>query len=149
MTDSEFWKLIALINLDALDSGDTYRAVFPVQKALLNKNETELEAFQEILSQKLYALDGEVYARNAGESGRSDDAFLYARLYVVVRGQKHYEEVRSHPDQMPKSLQQWCEDLLYVHKYAWATLTGRSVSEWPFSPTVSYESGSNSALWRD
>ena len=36
--------------------------------------------FEEALAQKLYAIDGEAYAQNAGESGCSDDAFLYARL---------------------------------------------------------------------
>jgi hypothetical protein len=148
MTDSEFWNLIALVHIKSLDRGDEETAVHPVQRALLTKKEAELVEFEEALAQKLYAIDGEVYAKNAGESGRSDDAFLYARLYVVARGREHYETVLSHPERMPKSIGEWCEPLLYVHKYAWEKLTGRSVSEWPYCPTVSYESGSNAALWR-
>ena len=147
MTDSEFWNLVARIDLQALDRGDEHGAVLPVQTALSGKTEPELVEFQEALAQKLYAIDGEAYAQNAGESGCSDDAFLYARLYVVARGREYYEAVRSHPEQMPKSIRQWCEPLLYVHKYAWEALTGRSAALWPFSPTVSYESGSNPALW--
>lgn len=147
MTDSEFWDLIARVDVAALEQGDEQAAVLPVQKALSGKSEVQLAEFEEALAQKLYAIDGEDYARNAGESGSSDDAFLYARLYVIARGREYYETVRAHPERMPKSLQQWCESLLYVHKYAWEALTGRSASAWPFSPTVSYESGSNSALW--
>ena len=147
VTDSEFWDLIARVDLQALDRGDERGAVRPVQGELSRKTETELVEFHEALAQKLYAIDGEAYARNAGEAGYSDDGFLYARLYVVARGREYYEDIRAHPERMPKSLGQWCEPLLYVHKYAWEALTGRSASLWPFSPSVSYESGSNPALW--
>lgn len=147
MTDSEFWKLITRVDLQALERGDEESAVLPVQKGLSGKTEAELVEFQEALAQKLYAIDGEAYARNAGESGFSDDGFLYARLGVIARGQEYYETVRAHPERMLKSIDEWCEPLLYVHKYAWEALTGRSVSEWPYSPTVSYESGSNPELW--
>jgi len=147
MIDSEFWNLIARVDLEALDSGDEEGAVRPVQAALSGKTESELAEFEEALAQKLYAIDGESYAQNAGESGSSDDAFLYTRLYVVARGHEFYDEVRTHPERMPKSIDQWCESLLYVHKYAWEALTGRSASLWPFMPSVSYESGSNPTLW--
>jgi hypothetical protein len=146
MTDREFWTLIARVDLPALERGDNRRAVLPVQAALSGKAEPELVEFQEVLARKLYAIDGEIYAQNAGESGSSDDGFLYARLYVVAKGREFYEAVRSHPELMPKSIRQWCEPLLYVHKYAWESLTRRPASAWPFAPTVSYESGSNPAL---
>ena len=122
MTDSEFWTLIARVDLEALDRGDEQAAVLPVQKALSGQSEAQLAEFEEALAQKLYAIDGREYARNAGESGSSDDPFLYARLYVVARGREYYEAVRAHPEQMPKSIQQWCEPLLYVHKNAWEAL---------------------------
>jgi hypothetical protein len=147
MTDAEFWNLIARVDHQALDRGDEADAVLPVRAALSGKTEAELVEFQEALAQKLFAIDGEAYAQNAGESGSSDDAFLYARLYVVARGREFYEAVRCHPERMPKSIREWCEPLLYVHKYAWEALTGRLVSQWPYSPTVSYESGSNPDLW--
>lgn len=147
MTDSEFWNLIALVDLQALDRGDEQGAVQPVRAALSAKSEVELAEFEEALAQKLYAIDGEVYAQNAGESGASDDAFLYARLYVVAKGRDFYDAILLHPERMPKSTEQWCESLLYVHKYAWEALTGRSASLWPFTPSVSYESGSNPNLW--
>jgi hypothetical protein len=147
MTDFEFWDLIARVDLQALDGGDEDGAVLPVRTALSGRTEAQLADFEEALAQKLYAIDGEAYAQNAGESGSSDDAFLYARLYVVAKGRDFYETVRSHTERMPKSIDQWCESLRYVHKYAWEALTGRTASLWPFTPSVSYESGSNPALW--
>lgn len=147
MTDSQFWNLISRVDLQALERGEEEAAVLPVQMALSGKTEAELAEFEEALAQKLYAIDGEAYAQNAGESGSSDDAFLYARLYVVAKGRDFYEAVRVHPERMPRSIEQWCESLLYVHRYTWETLTGRSASLWPFTPSVSYESGSNPALW--
>jgi len=148
MDETGFWKVISKIDVKALERGDEDAAVRPVQEVLCCiKNESELAAFEEVLAQKLYALDGEVYARNAGESGFSDDGFLYARLYVVARGQRHYEAVLADPKKMPTSIDKWCEALLSPHKYAWARLTGRAASDWPFTPSVSYESGSNGDLW--
>jgi hypothetical protein len=147
MNETEFWKLIAEIDTEALDQGDEEAAVWPLQQALSGKSEEELFAFEEILAQKLYALDGAIYAKNAGESGSSDDSFLYARLYVVAKGKSYHETVFSQPQNMPKSMDQWCESLLYTHREAWAEMTGQDASEWPFFPSVSYESGSNNELW--
>ena len=149
MTDHEFWKLIALIDVIALDSGDEEKAIGPLQAELGTKSEAYLFAFEEALSWKLYAIDGEQFADRAGDSGRSDDGFLYARCYVVAKGRAFYEAVKSDPARMPKSIEQWCEALLYPHRKAWADQAGGDPSGWPFMATVSYESGSNRALWAD
>jgi hypothetical protein len=147
MNDAEFWNLIGCIDTTSLDSGQEKAAVDPLQTALAEKSETELVSFSEALAQKLFAIDGEAYAKNAGDSGLSADGFLYARPYVIAKGRDYYEAVRSQPEAMPKSIKQWCEALLYAHKYAWNDLTGRPASDWPYSPSVSYETGSNKELW--
>ncbi|SHH10526.1 DUF4240 domain-containing protein [Massilia sp. CF038] len=149
MTDPEFWNLIALIDVTALDEGREDEAVEPLQTALNMKSEAELFGFEEALSQNLYAIDGDVFADNAGDSGGSDDGFLYARCFVVAKGQEFYEAVKSDSTRMPKSIEQWCESLLYPHRAAWAKQTGKDQSEWPFEATVSYESGSNAELWHE
>jgi len=149
MTDHEFWKLIALIDVIALDSGDEDEAIDPLRAELSTKSEAELFAFEEALSRKLYAIDGEQFADEAGDSAGSDDGFLYARCYVVGKGRAFYEAVKSDPARMPKSIEQWCEALLYPHRKAWADQTGGDPSDWPFVATVSYESCSNRALWAD
>ena len=81
----------------------------------------------------LYDIDGESYADNAGESGQSGDGFLYARCYVVGCGKALYEEVKADPGKMPKSLDEWCEALLYTSQRAWAVVTGRDEEEWDHS----------------
>lgn len=108
---------------------------------------TELESFEERLSQCLYALDGRVYADNSGESADSDDGFLYARCFIVAQGQEHFEATLRNPGLMPKTLDGWCEALLYPHRQAWAGITGNDESEWAYDASVSYESGSNTDLW--
>lgn len=147
MSEREFWELIALIDVSALEEGREDEAIEPLQAALSIKSAPQLFAFEEVLSQKLYAIDGEEFADNAGDSGSSDDGFLYARCFVVAKGREFYETVKSDPASMPKSIEQWCEPLLYVHRAAWADQTGNDQSEWPFDATVSYESGSNADLW--
>ena len=147
MNREEFWKLISLVDIPALDSGDENAALVPLERALASEDETNLESFEEHLSQCLYSLDGAVYAENAGESRGSDDAFLYARCYVVAKGQAHYEAVLGKPELMPKTLEHWCEALLYCHHNAWANLKEGAASDWTFDASVSYESGSNEELW--
>ena len=147
MHETEVWKLIELVDVEALDEGNEEGAIRPLYQALLNRPEEDLFAFEEQLTLQLYGIDGEVYAENAGDSGGSDDGFLYARCYVVAKGREFFETVKGDPTRMPQSIEQWCESLLYPHREAWAELTGRDSSEWPFSSSVSYESGSNSDLW--
>ena len=98
-------------------------------------------------SRALYAIDGKVWAEKAGISGTSDDGFLYARCYVVAQGRAFYEAVRCHLERFPKSLDCWCEGLLYEHRRAWAAGAERDASEWPFETSVSFETGSHQELW--
>ena len=147
MTDPEFWQLIALIDVSALDNSREDEAIESLEAALSSKPESELFAFEEILSQKLYCIDGEEFANNAGDSRGSADGFLYARCYVVAKGQEFFEAVKSDPNRMPKSIGQWCEGLLYPHRVAWAGQTGNDQGSWPYEATVSYETGSNQYLW--
>lgn len=147
VNEAEFWKLIELIDVAALDDGNEDGAIRPLYEALVEKSEEEIFAFEEQLALQLYAIDGEVYADNAGDSGDSDDGFLYVRCYVVAKGREFFEVVKGDPIRMPKSIEQWCETLLYPHREAWAHRTGRDSSEWLFCSSVSYESGSNSDLW--
>lgn len=147
MNEAAFWSLVSQIDVAALDAGDEEGAVRPLERALAGLSEDEIEAFAELLARHLYDIDGQSYADNAGESAGSDDGFLYARCYVVAKGRDYYQTVKGDPTQMPKSLDQWCESLLYAHRYAWARLTRRDIDDCPIEPSISYETGSNRALW--
>jgi hypothetical protein len=147
MTRDDFWDHISSIDRAALSHGDEEAAIAPLERRLESLNVQALESFEEHLSQCLFALDGEAFADESGESSNSDDAFLYARCYVVAQGRDHYEATLKKPKLMPKTLEQWFETLLYPHRKAWAKLTATEASEWPFQASVSYESGSNEDLW--
>ena len=147
MTRQDFWDHIGTIDRTALNNGDEDAAIFPLQERLTGLTQADLESFEEHLSQCLYALDGRIYADSSGESGDSDDGFLYARCFVVAQGQEHFEATLRNPGLMPKTVDGWCEALLYPHRQAWASITGNDESEWTFEASVSYESGSNEDLW--
>jgi hypothetical protein len=148
MTEQQFWMLIASIDQDALVSQDDDAALEPLLEHLRDLTEPDLFDFDEILALKLYALDGEVYAHSAGESGKSGDGFVYMRCYVVASGREFYEDVLHNPERMPNSIELWCEGLLYVHVKAWSEVTGNSEEDWPHISTVSYETGSNQSQWQ-
>jgi hypothetical protein len=147
MDQSTFWRLIAKIDQDALREGDEEGAVEPLGEALAECTPADIHEFENILAQRLFDIDGEVYADEAEESGQSDDGFLYARCFVVAQGKQQYDAVKADPTKMPKSLDQWCESLLYVSQRAWAAATGEDEEAWDHLPPVSYETGSNRANW--
>ena len=144
MDDDAFWALMKAVDVEALRAGDEDAAVEPLQEKVAQLAPADIERFAEHLAQKLYALDGKRWADAAGESGGSDDAFLYARAFVVASGRARYEAVRADPLQMPTSIDEWCEALLYVPSEAFEQ-AGRC--DWQFQTSVSYESGSNRAHW--
>ncbi len=147
MNNEEFWKLIALIDVDALDEGDEDTAVESLTEKLSTKNENEIGEFEEFLSQYLYRIDGKQWCNESGESSDSADGFLYARCYVVARGEEFFEAVLRSPDLMPKSSDEWAESLLYVAAQAWAEATGNEEEDFELFASVSSETGSNDAQW--
>ncbi len=147
MSNDEFWKLITLVGIEAFNEGDEESAVETLTEALANKNEKEIEEFEEILSQYLYKLDGKNWCDESGESSDSGDGFLYARCYVVARGKNFYEAVLKNPSLMPKSADEWAESLLSVAAGAWAEATGNDEDDFDLFASVSYETGSNDAQW--
>lgn len=147
MNNNEFWQLISLIDVDALDEGNEEAAVEELTEQLSTKNEKVIGEFEEYLSQYLYALDGEKWCNESGESRDSSDGFLYARCYVVAKGKDHYEAVMNNPSLMPISLDEWAEPLLFVAARAWAEATGNDEEDFKLYGSVSYETGSNEAQW--
>ena len=147
MNNEEFWELVSLIDIEALDDGDEETALEGMTNALSNKNEREIGDFEELLAQHLFKLDGKKWCDESGESSDSSDGFLYARCYVVAKGQEFYEAVLRNPSLMPKSVDEWAEALLYVAVRAWTKATGKDENDFKLFPSVSYETGSNDVQW--
>jgi predicted DNA-binding WGR domain protein len=148
MTEEVFWRLIKLF--DWKKTGDDEEVMKPAIVALSKMNIDDIKRFEDILADKLYALDTEAHARETGENAYgtgeyfSVDCFLYDRCCVVANGREYYESVVANPSRMPKDLE--FESILYFAKYAYERKTGE---EFDYSASTSYETFSNEAGWPD
>lgn len=146
MDESGFWELIG--SLEWRHEGNDELVIKPVVTKLAAMPLEAIESFEEILAQKLYALDGRAWAREigtawwGGDPPVSVDKFLYARCAVVANGKEFYESVLADPAMMPKDVE--FEALLIVGRLAWEARTGVEPS---FLTKVSYETYSNQAGW--
>jgi hypothetical protein len=146
MNEDRFWQLIDMIERAQIgEARDDEAALRPLLEALSNETEDDIRAFEDQLARALYRLDGKKLANEAGESGGSDDGFLYARCWVVAQGRERYQAVIADPSRMPKTVDEWFEPLLYVAAEAWQEKTGE---EWDHEPAVSWETGSNGEAWK-
>lgn len=149
MTEDEFWKHVSLIDSEALFNGDEDGALSPLIDSLVTLSVEEIQSFEDNMTHALYRLDGRVYHDAAGDSAGSADGFLYARCFVVGMGKQFFNDVLADPTKMPKTLDQWFEPLLYTSQITWSTKTGFEPEDWKYFSDVSYETGSNSDLWKN
>jgi hypothetical protein len=144
MSEDEFWNLIDQINRYEMDGEHGKKAVAPLIKKLSKLSPDRIRSFQNLLQQKLYALDTLAHARGARET--SDDAFVYVRCYVLGNGRVYYERALAEPQFMPVD-PPWFEELLYAASEAWAKATGDEPSNFPHQCEKSFWTGSNEAGW--
>ena len=148
MDEKEFWRIVGLFNWKRTGNDDAVLA--PAIKGLAKHSVEDISAFEEILSQKLYALDTMAHAKNIGEDSYVDDSkhfsvdlFLYARCCVVANGKEFYERVLNDPQQFPHDIE--FEALLGLADAAYEAKTGDESAG--FQTSVSYETFSNRAGW--
>ncbi|WP_394845226.1 DUF4240 domain-containing protein [Pendulispora brunnea] len=147
MSESVFWQIIGLFNWNK--TGDDDEIVAPAVGALSRMRVEDIEKFDDILAEKLFALDTEAHARNIGEESYVDedsdfsvDLFLYARCCAVANGKSFFEEVLAHPEKMPKDME--FESILNLAGDAYVQKTGE---EFEHTPSTSYETFSNRTGW--
>jgi hypothetical protein len=109
LNQDDFWDIIDLLNWD--EEGNDDAVIAPAVQQLSQLSKEEILAFQEILSEKLYMIDGEKYAREIGRDcfkGNikqfSKDWFLAVRCCAVANGQLFYNDVLLDASSMPKDL---------------------------------------------
>lgn len=149
MDEDIFWEIIASLNWKK--AGDDDAVLKPALKKLVSMTIEDIKQFAEILSEKLYALDGLIYASNIGEdSYRSEnqhfsvDYFLYVRCCVVANGKNYYDYVLNNPTGMPKGLD--FEALLYLADEAY---NKKLKTDGEFIETkFSFETFSNIEKWK-
>ncbi len=151
MDEKKFWQVIDLLDWEQ-DSDEGVAA--PAVTALSLLPDEDIFRFDDLLAAKLYALDGERFAKATGEAAYSGaaggktyfsvDDFLYARCCVVANGRAFYETVLGDPDKMPKDCT--FESLLYLHQEAWEIKHGDQEA-YPHFHEVWYETFSNAEGW--
>lgn len=142
MTEQEFWDIVSTLDWGRIDDDDDDAVIQPLVDALSIKPPAEITAFDDLLSEKLWQLDGEAYAEAAGTSGQYEDLFLYARCCVIANGREAFEQVKDDPTLMPDKLH--FDELLFVAERAWRIRTGK---EYDHRPAYSMEMGANQANW--
>jgi Protein of unknown function (DUF4240) len=145
MSESAFWKAIAQI--DWSKAGDDRAVIQPLIDHLLTFSAAQIVAFKKILTQKLYNLDGEIFARHAfpGKKHFSADVFLYVRCCVVANGKKYYQHILKNPSAIRGDLT--FEALLKVANEAYYQKTGQQLSA-ALTAGMSYETYQNEHGWK-
>ncbi|MEZ6196928.1 MAG: DUF4240 domain-containing protein [Planctomycetota bacterium] len=140
MNDEQFWALIGML-AGPHDTEDEDEIVDPLVGMLRQLEREQITAFDDLLAEKLHALDGRAFADAAGIAGNYEDLFLDARLCVVANGREFYEAVLADPSEMPAMR---FGALLFCAERAWEAKTGE---EYEHVPPVSVEMGANEANW--
>lgn len=144
MPEDEFWYVISL-----LKKGNDI-SLSPAIQYLSSLSVEKIAAFEDILSEKLYWLDGQKYAEQIGEGAYqgedapfSADNFLYARCFAVIQGKKQYENILTNPTQTPSN--QTFEPLLNLAALAYEQKTG---AIFDYIPAFVYETFANQDGWK-
>ena len=150
MSEDVFWRLIASFNWKK--TGDDDAVLLPAVNALSRMSVEDIFAFDEILAEKLYALDTRAICRGTyrgqidpddGDDYVSADDFLYSRCVIVANGKKFFERALAKPNEVPQEME--FESLLYVARAAYEKKTGK---EYDRLTKLSWESFSNEAGWK-
>lgn len=148
MNEVRFWDVVSLVNLPNGEvEGNTEAACGVLAKMSIE----DIQCFEQILIEKLYALDTRAHASASLEEPNdffSHDGFLYKRCFVVASGKEYFETVLQNPNKMPKDLAFELEELLYLPQNAYELKTG-SKEFLPVTSKLSAETCSNSAGWAE
>ena len=147
LSEQAFWHIIGL--LDWTREGNDGAILEPAIQYLSNLPEEAILVLDDFLSEKLYHLDAQSCAENAGENAyRGEDApfsaddFLYARCYVVAQGKDFYYRVLQNPEEMPED--QTFESLLSLAPAAYRRKTDKKMDHVPAYPIETF---SNAEGW--
>lgn len=147
MDEATFWSIIAQLDWGRKNIEDI---LAPAIAILSSYTVEQIYKFDQILAEKLYALDGKKYAVKSGWGKEDDktfspDMFLYARCCAVANGKTVYERILNEPSKFPTDLT--FEPILYLAEKAYQKKTGKN--DYDFLPTVSFETFSNVKAWPD
>lgn len=144
LDENKFWEIIDLLDWDEL--GDDEKVMEPAVEELASMSTQDIMTFQDILSEKLFVLDGEPFAREIGDDAFtgdknhfSKDWFLGARCCAIANGHDAFEEILKNPKEMPKDIEfsaltkiaaeayrrKTSKRMTYTTAYDWTTFSNR------------------------
>lgn len=141
-----FWKTMKLCDWEY--EGNDELVLRPVITYLSSREDQDIFAFDDMMSELLYAIDTQKLAKQCQKVDglMSDDSFLYSRCIALINGPGYYERAKA-----GKCKEMWTmefEALLSVPHEAWAVKHKKEASQYPHIPPVSYETGSNVDGWK-
>ena len=145
LSENYFWKIIDLFDWTQSEDDNIMKASIV---ALASDSVRTIFEFADLLSEKLYTLDGKFYAQQIGTTSWqpnaffSVDNFLYVRCCVIANGKEFYEKVLNNPSLMPKDVT--FESLLYLPSMAYELKLNKKYS---YSPSYPIETFSNKEAW--
>jgi len=148
MTEKQFWEIISLFNWKKTGNDDA--VIKPAIVALSKLSVEDIIQFENLLAEKLFALDTKAHAQEIGEDAyKGDDKpfsvdwFLYSRCCVVANGEQYYLRALADPKRMSKDME--FEAILSVAREAYKKKTHKEFEHYPI---VSYETFSNKNGWQ-
>ena len=148
LSEDEFWEIIDLLDWKK-------RKATTIMATAINHlsklSVEQIKAFDDILSEKLYQLDGQQYAENTGQNAYtgqdepfSVDGFLYARCMAITKGKVTFESIISDPTKMVKD--DSFEPLLSLASKAYQKKTSKLYEH---IPAYIYETFANTKGWNN
>ena len=146
MTRKEFFD----INMTVCDwnaSGNDEKVLRPLIEYLAKQSDETIFGFDEIMTELLFELDTkQLFQRACKYYPQTDDAFLYSRCCALINGEAYYEKAKK--GMVNDLWEMEFEAILYGPMRAWAMKHGEDADDYPYMPTKSYETGSNSEEWK-
>ncbi|MDX1960664.1 MAG: DUF4240 domain-containing protein [Leptospiraceae bacterium] len=139
MNEEIFWSIISLLNFSGQNSNELIR---PCINRLSDFEPEDIYQFEEILAEKLFAIDGKQFA-NSMNLYFSVDSFLYKRCGAIAKGKNFYHELLKNPFLFSEV--ESFEPILYIAERAYRIRTGLELEP----STLSYETYSNQTAWTE
>ena len=142
MNESVFWDIISNFDWKTKDE----RLIMQPAVDILSKFSIEdIYKFDDILSEKLYLLDGSKFGPINSSQYFSSDMFLYRRCFVVASGKDYFNSVLSNPRDISSKETETFEGFLFLP----ATAFSKKISsdKYNHKTKYSYETGSNTNAW--
>lgn len=156
LTDKDFWEIID--SIDHEYGGDSEAVLSSLVRHLKNCEDEYIFAFDDKLSELLYAIDGKKWADELfGNEPFSEEKFLSARCAAVAAGMNHYSKVLGHREKLSgENIHEYkgrwygiTDGLITAAADAWTRKHLQEVDKYPHKTKFSLKSHSNAEMWKE